>query len=98
RSVSRRRAAPPKPHLGEWSRRGRISERPWRPKLTDSTAPMAPECQSFLDNVVAHRHLIAELPRWITRERPVRWRLRAWHAVRVGDYPEPAISPELAGV
>ena len=38
------------------SRRGRISGRPWRPKLTDSTAPMAPECQSFLDNVVAQRH------------------------------------------
>ena len=53
-------------------RRGRISGRPWRPKLTDSTAPMAPECQSFLDNVVAQGHLIAELPRWITRERPVR--------------------------
>ena len=45
------------------SRRGRISGRPWRPKLTDSAAPMAPECQSFLDNVVAQRHLIAELPR-----------------------------------
>ena len=57
-----------------WSRRGRISGRPWRPKLTDSTAPMAPECQSFLDNVVARdrRLSIAELPRWITRERPVR--------------------------
>ena len=56
------------------SRRGRISGRPWHPKLTDSTAPMAPECQSFLDNVVARdqRHLIAELPRRITRERPVR--------------------------
>jgi hypothetical protein len=37
-------------------------------------APMAPACQSFLDNVVARdrRHLIAELPRRITRERPVR--------------------------
>jgi hypothetical protein len=47
---------------------------PLRPKLTDSTAPMAPECQSFLDNVVAgdQRHLIAKLPRRITRERPVR--------------------------
>src|ERR1700722_11345458 len=41
-----------------------ISGRPWRPKLTDSTAPMAPACQYFLDNVVAQRHLIAELPRW----------------------------------
>src|ERR1700688_1999222 len=49
-----------------------LGGRPWRPKLTDSTAPMAPECQSFLDNVVAQGHLIAELPRWITRERPVR--------------------------
>src|SRR6476659_6182125 len=36
---------------------------PWRPKLTHSTAPMAPECQSFLDNVVAQRHSIAELSR-----------------------------------
>src|SRR5690349_3594486 len=53
---------------------GQISGRPWRPKLTDSTAPMAPASQSFLDNVVARdqRHLIAELPRRITRERPVR--------------------------
>ena len=41
----------------------RISGRPWRPKLTHSTAPMAPECQSFLDNVVAQRHSIAELSR-----------------------------------
>src|SRR5271167_3155267 len=39
-----------------------------------STAPMASACQSFLHNVVARdrRHLIAELPRRITRERPVR--------------------------
>jgi hypothetical protein len=68
RGVRRTTKAPP------WrcSRRGRISGRPWRPKLTDGTAPMAPECQSFLDNVVAQRHLIAEFPRWITRERPVR--------------------------
>src|ERR1700756_4521520 len=55
-----RSKAPPR----RCSRRGRISGRPWHPKLTDSTAPMAPECQSFLDNVVARdrRHLIAELP------------------------------------
>ena len=37
---------------------------PLAPEINDSTAPMAPECQSFLDNVVAQRHLIAELPRW----------------------------------
>src|SRR4029077_17476102 len=74
RSVSARRTALPNPPPRRWSRRGRISGRPWRPKLTDSTAPMAPACQSFLDSVVARdqRHLIAELPRRITRERPVR--------------------------
>src|SRR5262249_30099305 len=53
--------APPR----RWSRRGRISGRPRRPKLTGRNPPMAPECQSLLDNLVARdrRHLIAELPR-----------------------------------
>src|SRR5215467_4061203 len=41
--------APPRP----WSRRGRISERPHAPAIDDSTAPIAAECQSFLDNVIA---------------------------------------------
>ena len=34
------------------SRRGRISERPWAPKSDDSTAPIAAECQSFLQSVM----------------------------------------------
>ena len=40
----------------------------------ESPFPRKRNCQSFLDNVVARdqRHLIAELPRRITRERPVR--------------------------
>src|SRR6201982_1013382 len=34
RSVSRRRAAPPKPHRGDAAGGAGISGRPWRPKLT----------------------------------------------------------------
>jgi hypothetical protein len=41
-------------------------------------AIMAPACQSFLDNVVAQdqRHLIAELPRRITRVRLMQFEAR----------------------
>jgi hypothetical protein len=45
---------------------------PLAPEINGQYRSNAPECQSFLDNVVAQRHLIAELPRRITRERPVR--------------------------
>ena len=52
RLVARRHArrtteAPPR----RWSRQGRISGHPWRPKLTNSTAPMAAERQSFLHDL-----------------------------------------------
>jgi hypothetical protein len=52
RLVARRHArrtteAPPR----RWSRQGRISGHPWRPKLTNNTAPMAAERQSFLDDL-----------------------------------------------
>ena len=63
RSVSRRHAAPPKPHLGD-AAGGAGSGAPLAPGIEESTAPLAPECQSFLDNVVAQRYLIAELSRW----------------------------------
>ncbi len=43
--------APPR----QWSRRDRISERPWRSKLTSSTAPTAAERQSFLDDLPPDR-------------------------------------------
>jgi len=45
---------------------------PLAPEINGQYRSMAPECQTFLDNVVAQRHSIAELPRRITRERPVR--------------------------
>jgi hypothetical protein len=41
--------APPRPS----GRRGRISEHPYALGIGHSTAPIAAECQSFLDNVVA---------------------------------------------
>ena len=74
---------------------------PLAPEINDSTAPMAPECQSFLDNVVAQRHLIAELPRW-NHSRETGSMATACLArssvVLTEISPNPAISPEIGGV
>jgi YVTN family beta-propeller protein len=48
----RRRAAPPKPHLGHGAG-GAGSRSAHALGIDDSTAPIAAECQSFLDNVIA---------------------------------------------
>src|SRR4051812_41803640 len=45
-------AAPPKPHLGEGAG-GAGSLSASAPGIGDSTAPFAPEGQSFLDNLIA---------------------------------------------
>ena len=46
------RAAPPKPHLGDQAG-GAGSLGASAPGTGDTTAPLAVECQSFLDNVIA---------------------------------------------
>jgi len=46
------RAAPPKPRVGDGAS-GAGSQGAFRPQVSDSTAPIAVKCQSFLDNVIA---------------------------------------------
>jgi hypothetical protein len=46
------RAAPPKPRVGDGAS-GAGSQGAFRPQVSDSTAPNAVKCQSFLDNVIA---------------------------------------------
>jgi len=53
RSVKRRRAAPPKPHLGHQAGGAGSLGAKRRMELDDTTALVAAECQSFLDNIVA---------------------------------------------
>src|SRR5437588_5490057 len=61
----RRRAAPPKPHLGDLA--GGAGPRSAHALgIDDSTAPIAPECQSFLDNVIAQFDGVLSME-WSTR-------------------------------
>ena len=75
----RRPAAPPKPHLSACGEAG-SSERPRRPELTPTTAPIAFDCQSFLapaESLSSDNR--SQQP--VSETRSIR--LRAWYLVRV---------------